>query len=103
MPKGYWIAHVGADDKKAFSSDEYKSYVEGAAPCFIEYNGKFLARGGDFELVEGRNIGTRHVVVEFPSLEDAKACYKSDAYAQAKQHRRAVSKATIVLVEGFDG
>ncbi len=103
MPKGYWIAHVGADDKKAFSSDEYTAYVEGAGPSFVEYNGKFLARGGAFELVEGRNIGTRHVVIEFPSLDDAKACYNSDAYTQAKQHRRAVSKATIVLLEGFDG
>lgn len=103
MPKGYWIAHVGADDKQAFSSDEYKSYVEGAGPSFVEYGGKFLARGGDFQLVEGRNIGTRHVVIEFPSLDDAKACYNSDTYTQAKQHRRTVSKATIILLEGFDG
>lgn len=103
MPKGYWIAHVGAEDKKAFSSAEYKAYVEGASPSFAEYNGKFLARGGDFELVEGRNLGTRHVVIEFPSLEDAKACYKSDAYTTAKENRRAVSKATIILIEGFDG
>ena len=103
MPKGYWIAHVGADNKNAFTSDEYKAYVAGAGPSFSEYNGKFLARGGAFELVEGRNLGTRHVVIEFPTYEDAKACYASDIYTQAKQHRRAVSKATIILIEGFDG
>jgi len=33
----------------------------------------------------------------------AQACYNSDEYSQAKQHRRAVSKATIILVDGFDG
>lgn len=103
MPKGYWVAHVGADDKQAFSSDEYKAYVAGAAPCFVQYGGRFLARGGDFKLVEGRNIGTRHVIIEFPTYEDALACYNSDDYSQAKQHRRAVSKATIILIEGFDG
>lgn len=103
MPKGYWIAHVGADDKQAFSSDEYQAYVAGAGPSFAKYNGKFLARGGNFKLVEGRNIGTRHVVIEFPTYEDAQACYNSDEYTQAKTHRRAVSKATIILVEGFDG
>ena len=102
MPKGYWVAHVGSDDKAAFTSDEYKAYVAGAGPAFAEFNGKFLARGGDFKLVEGRNIGTRHVVIEFPTYQDAHACYNSEAYTQAKNHRREVSKATIILIEGFD-
>lgn len=103
MAKGYWIAHVGADDKQAFSSDEYQAYVSGAGPSFTQFGGKFLARGGNFKLVEGRNLGTRHVVIEFPSYEDAQACYNSEIYTEAKQHRRAVSKATIILLEGFDG
>ena len=102
MPKGYWIAHVAADDGSAFTSDAYKAYVSGAGPAFQSFNAKFLARGGDFVLAEGTDIGTRHVVIEFPSLEDAKACYNSDAYQQARDHRTAVSNATIILLEGSE-
>ncbi|MEM9278418.1 MAG: DUF1330 domain-containing protein [Pseudomonadota bacterium] len=102
MPKGYWIAHVGADDPSSFHSDAYKSYVSGAAPTFEQFGGRFLARGGGFETAEGSDLGSRHVVIEFPSLEAAQSCYHSQAYADAKQHRQSVSSATIILVEGID-
>ena len=103
MAKGYWIAHVKADDQSSFSSDDYKSYVEKARPMFQHYNGKFLARGGTSKTVEGQDIGSRHVVIEFPSLDDANACYNSAEYQEAMKHRTAISNATIILVEGFDG
>ncbi len=103
MPKGYWIAHVSAEDSSSFSSDAYKAYVEGAAPVFAEYSAKFLARGGDFIIAEGQDLGARHVVIEFASLEDAKACYNSTTYQEAKKNRTAVSNASIILLEGFDG
>ncbi len=102
MPKAYWIAHVGADDPASFTSDAYKSYVEGAGPVFKEYNARFLARGGSFTTAEGDDLGSRHVVIEFPSLEDAKACYQSETYSKAKAHRVAVSNAHIILIEGIE-
>jgi len=103
LPKGYWIAHVGAEDAANFTSDAYKAYVSGAAPAFKAHEGKFLARGGDFVIAEGQDLGSRHVVIEFKSLEAAKACYNSETYAEAKKHRLAVSNATIILLEGQDG
>lgn len=103
MPKGYWIAHVAANDDDAFASDAYKAYVGGAAPMFKEHGGTFLARGGEFQQMEGNDIGTRHVVIEFPSLDAAKACYNSDTYQTAMKHRTGVSAAHIILMEGFDG
>ena len=102
MPKGYWIAHVAAKDADSMASDDYKAYIEGAGPAFKEHGAKFLARGGDFELAEGADIGARHVIIEFPSLEAAQACYHSKAYADAKKHRQAVSDGVIILVEGAD-
>ncbi len=103
MPKGYWIAHVTADDASSFTSDAYKAYVAGAGPVFAEYNAKFLARGGDYFLAEGQDLGARHVVIEFASLEDAKSCYNSATYQEAKTNRTAVSNASIILLEGNDG
>ena len=102
MPKGYWIAHVSANDANSFSSNAYSDYIEGAAPAFREFGGKFMVRGGSFEIAEGRDLGARHVVIEFPSLEAARNCYNSEAYTHAKKHRQAVSEGTIILVEGND-
>ena len=103
MAKGYWIAHVSAEDPSSFSSDAYQAYVSGAGPVFKKYNAKFLARGGAFVTAEGDDLGARHVVIEFASLDDAKACYHSETYQSAKKHRTAVSNASITLLEGFDG
>lgn len=102
MPKAYWIAHVAADDASGFQSDSYKAYVSGAGPVFQKYKAKFLARGGSSVIAEGQDLGSRHVVIEFQSLEDARACYHSDAYQEARTHRTEVSNATIILVEGLD-
>ncbi len=102
MPKGYWIAHVAAEDAAAFQSDAYQAYVGGAAEAFKAHGAKFLARGGPFVAAEGTDLGTRHVVIEFPSLEAAKACYNSDIYREAKKHRQAVSDGHIILVEGTE-
>jgi len=103
MPKGYWIAHVSAESAENFTSDAYQAYVTGARPAFEEFNAIFLARGGEFVQMEGGDLGSRHVVIEFASLADAKACYNSGTYANAKKHRLAVSNASIILMEGFDG
>lgn len=102
MPKGYWIAHVHADDPANFTSDAYQAYVAGAGPMFVKYNARFLARGGEFISAEGDDLGSRHVVIEFPSLEAAKACYNSPEYQEARKNRTPISKGTIVLIEGIE-
>ena len=102
MPKGYWIAHVEPDDEASLQSDSYKAYIEGASQAFSEHGAKFLARGGAFENAESPGLGSRHVVIEFPSLEHAKACYHSEVYQEACKHRQAVSNGHIILVEGIE-
>ena len=102
MPKAYWVAHVASDDPDNFKSDAYQAYVSGAAPMFAKHKAKFLARGGEFVLMEGDDLGPRHVVIEFPSLEEAKACYNSPEYQEARKNRTPISNATIMLLEGLD-
>ena len=95
MPKGYWIAHVEVTDP-----DNYVHYVEGARAAFEKYGAQFLARGGAAEEVEGALGRSRHVVIEFPSLADAQACYNSPEYQAARAHRVDAGIASITLVEG---
>lgn len=95
MAKAYWIAHVTVTDM-----DKYKDYVESAPPAFTKYGANFLARGGRYEIMEGEGK-SRNVIIEFASLEDAIACYRSEEYQQARSHRIHAGIADITIVEGI--
>ena len=96
MPKGYWIGHVTIDDVET-----YKLYQQANAAPFKEFGAKFLVRGGPQQVREGDMRG-RSVVLEFPTIEAAYACYESDTYQEAKAIRDAVSAGDIAIVEGYD-
>lgn len=96
MPKGYWIAHVDVRDP-----ERYKDYVSTAKPAFERFGAKFLARGGDYEVMEG-NGRARNVVIEFPSKQAALDCYNSAEYQAAKAIRVTVADADMVIVDGFE-
>ena len=93
MP-AYWIARVTVTDP-----DPYKLYAESAPAAFEKYNARILARGGRCEHMEGEGR-PRNVVIEFPTYEDALACYNSDEYQSARKHRVGAGEAEIVIVEG---
>lgn len=92
--KGYWVAHVTVTDPA-----QYQKYIEGSAIAFKKYSAKILARGGKYEGLEG-NTHARNVIIEFPSYEDALACYRSQEYQAAKAKRADAGVADIVIVEG---
>jgi len=94
MAKGYWILHVTVNDAEA-----YKEYVTRDTPIIEGLGGKFIVRGGEAETVEGETQ-MRHVVVEFPSLADAKAAYADAAYQEVAQIRYGAATSTAVIVEG---
>jgi len=83
MPgKGYWMVQVDVSDV-----DGYKLYVAENAKAFRKYGGRFLARGGKAETVEGTGR-SRCVVLEFPDYASALACYRSPEYARAIELRK---------------
>ena len=94
MAKGYWIARVDVRD-----AEGYKDYVATAKPAFERFGAKFLARGGAYEALEGTARG-RNVVIEFESLDTARACYNSPEYQAAKAIRQKFADAEMVIVEG---
>lgn len=96
MPKGYWVAHVDVHDAAIY--DEYRK--ANAAP-FAEYGARFIVRGAPQEVMEGA-LRKRTVVIEFPSLEAAKACYNSPGYQAAKALRDPVSDGDLAIVEGYE-
>lgn len=97
MPKGYIIGHITVNDPEA-----YKEYVERDTPILEAHGGRFIIRGGMADVVEGRTE-QRHVVVEFPSYEAARAAYEDPAYQEVAAIRRRTAQSTIILVEGVEG
>jgi uncharacterized protein (DUF1330 family) len=94
MAKAYWIARVTVSNP-----DQYKLYAESAPLAFKKYGAVILARGGRSGQLEGEGR-PRNVVIEFPSYDDAVACYNSPEYQSAKAKRKGASEADIVIVEG---
>ncbi len=94
--KGYWIGHVTVDDPEA-----YQAYRTANAAAFGKYGGRFLVRGGAQEVVEG-SLRPRAVVIEFPTIEAARACYDSPKYRHALSLRQPVSIADLCIVEGWE-
>ncbi|GHD99907.1 hypothetical protein U879_10460 [Defluviimonas sp. 20V17] len=97
MPKGYWVAHVDVGDPEV-----YAKYRDANAAPFAEYGARFLVRGGTATQMEG-DCRARTVVIEFPTIEAAKACYESAGYQAAKAIRDPVSTGDLVIVEGWEG
>ena len=97
MPKGYWIVRVDIDD-----AEQYKKYIAANAAPFRKYGGRFLVRGGEFENPEGGHRA-RNIVLEFPTYEAARECWRSPEYQAAMKLRTPVSTADIVIVRGHDG
>lgn len=98
MPKAYWIARVDAHEG---SAARYQDYIDTAKPAFEQYGAKFIARGGAIEEAEGA-CRKRNVIIEFESLDVAKACYYSEQYQKAAAIRQECATGEIVLVEGVE-
>jgi uncharacterized protein (DUF1330 family) len=95
--KGYWIGRVDVN-----SDEGYKPYADGNQPIFNKFGGRYVIRGGPFECCEG-TARSRNVVIEFPDLAAAKACYYSPEYQENMKLRLPHSVADIIIIEGYDG
>ena len=89
---------VQVDVKDPVRYDDYKKMVP---PSIEKYGGRFLVRGGKTHTMEGDWSPKRFVVVEFPSVERAKAWWASPEYAEAKALRQATSESQLIIAEGF--
>ena len=78
----------------------YEKYKKIAPKPIAEYGGKYIARGGKVENLEGDWKPNRIVILEFESVDKAKNWLDSEEYREAKalRHEHATSK--MIVVEG---
>lgn len=92
--KGYWMVRVTVKDPV-----RYKDYVAANTAPLEAHGAKFLVRGGAYEVVKGSSRD-RHVILEFPSLAAAKACFHSPEYQAALKIFETCAESDVVIVEG---
>ena len=94
----YWIARVKINDPV-----EYKKYTDLVPDILKKFGAKVLVRGGDYRILEGPETFERHIVVEFPSFNQAVACHESPEYQEARKYRlNGVGHNELVIVEAGD-
>lgn len=79
----------------------YEEYKRLAPPAIAAYGGKYLARGGQADVLEGTWSPQRLVLLEFPTVEQAKAWIESPQYREARALRHATAKTHAVVVQGL--
>ncbi len=91
----YVIAEVDVKD-----AEKYKLYADKAPGVTLPAGGKYLARAGRVECLEGTPPKSRVVVIEFADMETARAFYYGKAYQEIIPLRQAASEGRLFLVEG---
>jgi uncharacterized protein (DUF1330 family) len=83
--------------------DRYEQYKTAASAVVTAHGGRYLARGGDLDVLEGDWRPSRLVVLEFADLAAARRWYDSEQYRQARELRAGAARLRLVAVQGVDG
>lgn len=94
MP-AYVIVNIEVTDPVPY--ERYKTMAHASVTAF---GGRYIARGGPAERLEGAWEPKRVVVLEFPDAARAKAWWLSEEYRAAKELRQACAKSEMILVTG---
>ena len=93
-------AYVIADVRDAWDTEALQEYRRRNTDAVAAHGGRFVARGGEHEVLEGEWDTRRIVVIEFPDMATARAWWESDEYTPLKPLRRSASTTNILLVDG---
>ncbi len=100
MKKAYVVAEVAIASPDAYAN-EYSRHV---LPTLAAFGGQVLARGGMRVQLEGEDDAhhgdLRTVIIEFPSLQQARNWHRSDDYARLRAIRQRYSIGRMFVVEG---
>jgi uncharacterized protein (DUF1330 family) len=88
-------------DIEIHDPERYERYKGMAPPSIAQYGGRYLTRGGETNVLEGDWTPKRFVILEFPTIERARAWWGSPEYAEAKALRQACATTRMVVADGI--
>jgi uncharacterized protein (DUF1330 family) len=97
MMPGYVVAEVDVTDPATF-----QKYAAKAPGTIEQYGGHYVIRGGKSDSIEG-DAPKRFVVIQFDSMEKAKAWEDSPEYDAIKPIRHSSAKSRVFIIEGYGG
>lgn len=81
--------------------ETYAEYIKLAPPSIAQYGGRYIVRGGRTETLEGDWAPKRFVILEFDTMEAARAWWSSPEYAEGKAMRQRSAFTRMLLCEGL--
>ena len=91
----YLIVNVKISNPEAYQ--EYRNRVAGV---FQQFGGKAIVRSPEYETWEGTSDFAQVVVLEFPSMDQARAFWNAEEYTPVKALRQGHAELTVIAVEG---
>ena len=95
MAKAYWVATY----RSVSNPEALTAYAKLAGPAIAAAGGRFLARGMPAQVYEA-GLKERTVLIEFDSVEAARAAHDSPAYQEALAALAGGADRDIRIVEG---
>jgi uncharacterized protein (DUF1330 family) len=93
-------AYFFVDVREVKDPAKMEEYRKGVSAVVEQFGGRYLVRGGPFEVVEGEWRPVFPVLVEFPSMEAARRWYDSEDYRELKQLRLTATAGSGVFFAG---
>ncbi|MDE0269327.1 MAG: DUF1330 domain-containing protein [Acidimicrobiaceae bacterium] len=78
----------------------HAEFRDKVAATIEAHGGRYLVRGGATEVMDGDFTPGHVVVVEFDSVDQARAWQTSPEYIEAKKMRTKAANANVIIVEG---
>lgn len=94
MAKGYAVILLDVRD-----ADCYTAYAERATSIEVRYGGRPLVAGDAKEVIDGTWPAQRIVILEFPSIEQARRWYSDPEYKTLIPLRHQATQSHILLIE----
>lgn len=94
-------AYVVALIERIHDPQTYKNYVAQVEATLKPFEGKFIARKPEPDVLEGALAPARAIILEFPTLDAARAWHASPAYQPVMKLRQSASDGTLLLLPGY--
>ncbi len=94
------MAAIMISDLTVLNPEAFETYRTRAAKAIHPFGGRYLARGGEIQTLEGSWTPRNIVVVEFPDSDRANAWYRSPEYSYALEVRDVALSRNLILVNG---
>lgn len=88
-------------DVEVIDSIGYEEYRQKVPATIAAYGGRYLARGGATEVLDGSWSPKRCVILEFPDMDRFRAWWSSPEYTPLRALRERSTNSNLVVTQGL--